>query len=155
MIYRSCTSSNDDIGYFNSNNHFIETEIEKNNYNILGYVKVKDNKVLLKNQYDTNVNVIVINNHVLYYRLSNSYYQYYVEGTPTSDFNKNITGVYYPLSTMNSGNDIEITFEVENDTLKDVIFYMNRDNYNYTTDNSLVPEQYINYLDNINQLEYL
>jgi|SaaInlStandDraft_5_1057022.scaffolds.fasta_scaffold00832_2 hypothetical protein len=146
--------TNDDISYFNSNNHFIESQIQKSKYDILGYIKVKDNKILLENKYNEDINIIVINNHVLYYRLSDNNYQYYVQGTPTSDFNKGINGIYYPLSIKNSGNDIEMTFLTNNNTLENITFYMPRNNYNYAIESSSVPEQYINYED-INSFNFL
>jgi hypothetical protein len=126
---------------------YLEEKINNdNNYKNIGYIRINDNKIVIKNLIDSDYKYVVLNNKVYNYPINDKKYKFYVNGTSSSGPSKGITGYFYPLSTVSFGNDHAHTFE----EFPGITFYMPKDIVNHgliTSESSSEPTDYFNYQD--------
>jgi hypothetical protein len=105
----------------NDNKIFVENKINNTEYDNLGYVNVKNNKIKNSNKFEETFDIVLIDNKIYDLPINNLQYKYYVYGTSNSGPTNGISGYFYPLS-LNKYNDDDHfhTF----DEYPNITFYM-------------------------------
>ena len=133
------------IELIDGNNNQIERKVNNIlSYKNIGYVKISDNKISLKTEFENDFNIVVINNESHYIPINNNKYKYYVYGKSSSGSSKGNIGYFYPLSLKSYGNDILCNFN----EYPNINFYIPKSNFNIS---QTKPSSYFFYDDlNIN-----